>query len=163
MSILLDRLNGQISQAKVERKPDLDFSVFQNRPPLKEEVKPIESSVLRKLLMENLEEKPVVEIKEEIVFDGIVSFVSWYLNVVTEFSEGQNKALSTLVDTRNMIENGCGCKRHHRQGVADGYFRTFWAENGATDMPKRITEVAAVKTVKIMQGSELLLTYTSQV
>lgn len=163
MSLVLDRLNAQINNSII--RPNILNEAIRPEIPKKILSKPLSLDILREVLMENLEVKetiPVVAeniISEPIdkVFNGIEDFVGWYETVKDKFSENQNVAFATLVQARDMINPGCGCKRKQRLAGANNYFVTFWNQNAQTDMPKKVMEVANAKTLAFwVEGNEFL-------
>lgn len=103
---------------------------------------------LKRLFMSEVESAatPTVQTNER-VFDGIEDFVGWYLNVKEKFSPGQVVALSSLIQYRDVINIGCGCKRQQRKAHANEYYRTFWTNNLVTDLPQMVLFVGEFSSV----------------
>lgn len=111
---------------------------------------PIPLDKLKKIFMEELVNKEVVEAKpeespvsSEKIFNGIDDFVVWYLGERDKqmFSDNQRIALNTLVDARNVVYTGCKCNRDKLKNEAEKYFKVFWMKNQYTDLPQRIREI----------------------
>lgn len=156
---VLRRINEQIQKSSVLKPIITDIKPHE--PPKLSD--PLDQESLRKLLMENIEEKldiiPEVVNNEavDLVFNGIESFVGWYEPLKDKFTESQNIAMATLIQMRDMINAGCGCKRGHRLDNANNYFVTFWTQNAATDMPKKVMEVGNAKSISFkVQNNEFL-------
>ncbi len=99
---------------------------------------------LRKILMDEIVEKipEIAETPPNIrIFNGLEDFVAWYFNEREKFSQGQQVALSTLIQGRNAIYQGCKCKEKDRRIQFNGYFKTFWENNKTTDLPPKVLEV----------------------
>jgi hypothetical protein len=86
---------------------------------------------------------------EVLDFPNIYDFVDWYENKKNSFTEGQQKALNTLIDARNNISQGCACKRQHRQNVSFQYFKIFWENNKTNDLLPNILKITGAKKISI--------------
>jgi hypothetical protein len=156
-NLALDRIKQQINSppvasTHVEASPQV---VEKPRP------NPISSEELRKIFMPE-EQAPVVAPSEDKKFDGIEEFVAWYLPVRDKFSDPQNVALSTLVQTRDFINSGCGCKRQQRLNQANEYYKSFWSQNTATDLPQKVCEVGGFKSVLFCVQQNYILQFSTQ-
>lgn len=114
---------------------------------------PISESELREILREELgivavnsQECPVTE---ELKFNNIYDFASWYAVYQEKFSGPQRTALDTLLITRNGIDSGCACRRPSRDAAAHAYFGEFWTRNKQTDLLQAIARVANATRVSI--------------
>ena len=154
---VLERVNLRIKDAQIKPQIQEDFipEVKKNLP------NPLSLVKLKGLLMDSLENTepnitPVIPVQEseEVIFNGIEHFVGWYETMKEKFTDPQRKALDTLIQARDMINTGCGCRRGHRLDGANNYFMDFWASNASTDMPKKLKEVANTKRV-IFQKDKL--------
>ena len=160
-SLVLDRINSQIRQDRRVNFP----SVQPQKTERKNLSNPINSDILRKILMETNEPLPVATLLDNVekTFTGIEDFVDWYDPLKGNFNESQQLALETLVGAKNGIVNGgCGCKQKQRAEMAYSYYSTFWTENAKTDLPQRVLEVANVKSINFRSGrtQELVLQVT---
>lgn len=143
-NLVLERINAQI------KKPEI---IQETREPLPEIPKPtlIEPEDLRKMLMDEITEKTPEPTPEKTMnFDGLEAFVSWYFNVKDGFSQGQQIALSTLVQARNLIYQGCKCKEKDRRVQANAYFKSFWENNRTTDLPLKVLEVGQFNSISFL-------------
>lgn len=156
-SIVLNRIHSQIKEkvpVVVQPKPFLTVP-----PP----VPPVKTETLRLLLEEIIPNDVVVEVPQLIsykVFNTIYDFVDWYVGREKHFTERQQTALNTLVQTRNVIGVGCACKRQQREQAAFAYFKTFWQNNKGNDLPARVMEVANAKSLEF--GNFLKYPYTEK-
>jgi hypothetical protein len=139
-NVVLRRINQQINP------PQPPSTVVEAPTPVVDKKLPtsLSSEEIRKIFMP---EPEVVTPSEEQVFDGIESFVAWYLTVRDNFTEAQNMALTTLVQMRDYINAGCACKRDYRLGQANDYYKDFWSRNQQTDLPQKVKEVGNFKSV----------------
>jgi hypothetical protein len=105
---------------------------------------------------------PVVknQMKDQIIFGSIYDFVAWYEPLTAKFSDEQNRAFSSLVQTRNAINVGCNCTRNIREVKANEFFKIFWERNFNTDLPEVVRQVADVK--KVVFGNFLTWPYTQK-
>lgn len=115
---------------------------------------PVSLDELRDILMNELgapilPAEPVCAAPESIHFENIYDFSSWYGNNQTGFSDMQKVALDTILQTRQLIEMGCACKRSSRENMAHQYFNTFWTQNRKTDLLATIAKVTNAKRVTI--------------
>ena len=152
---VLERINTQIRNVQTVRAVGISIPIQET--PKKVLSKPIRSYILRKILMETNEISLMATATTALsnvdrVFGGIEEFVDWYVPLQESFSEPQRRALETLVGARNAINGGCGCKRHKRTEMAAAYYSTFWTENAKTDLPKKVLEVANVKSIDFRVG-----------
>ncbi len=118
---------------------------------------PLSSDILKELLLSSLREDKVKEILfelDEIKFNGIEHFVSWYETVREEFSDPQRKALETLVQMRDAINIGCGCRRSQRLDGANNYYIDFWLSNASTDLPDKVKEITKAKIVIFLRDNK---------
>jgi hypothetical protein len=148
--LVLDRINGQIKNSKIPRIITLKQKIQK-----KELQKPLGCDILKDILIKSC--NLVKKNNMDITFNNVEEFVSWYEPLKDRFSEAQNIALSSLVSARDMINNGCGCKRKQRLDAAGNYFRTFWQENSHTDLPYKVMEVSNSQSVTFVLGSEIIL------
>ena len=158
---VLKRINNQINRFKKED------AVFTNAVRVEEKKTltiPLDENILRRLLMDNIEDDETklqvsqdVPVELEIfTFEGIEHFCSWYEPLAASFTEAQRIAITTLVDTKNMINNGCGCKRKQRFGQAEGYYTTFWTENRETDLPLAVRSVVGAKKIEFKTEGNII-------
>lgn len=139
-NLVLNRINKQINNVTPV------VTVVEPAPVLHEETKsiPLSSEEIKNLF---IEEKPVETSLNEITFDGIESFVAWYQGKEKDFTPEQNVPLSTLVEMRNYINSGCGCKRDYRLNQANEYYKEFWRQNSQTDLPQKVKDVGKFNSV----------------
>lgn len=111
---------------------------------------------LKLLLLESLkiasEPAPVVGDTCKL-FNHVWDFVEWYEPNRADFSEDQKKALDTLIQVRDMVNTGCGCKRAHRESAANDYFKTFWLNNQTTDLLPTVLKIS--NSTKLQIGNFL--------
>lgn len=114
----------------------------------------IPPSVLKEKLLEKLNPKPKIiqnpNLKSEIEvvhFATLFEFAHWYSENKTKFSEPQQKPLDTLIEAKNLTIGGCNCDREKRKFIAEDYFRKFWSNNKATDLPATLLKVLNTKKV----------------
>ena len=116
---------------------------------------PISLDELRDILMHELsspvnpEQPAPCTVPEAIHFENIYDFSSWYSSNQHGFSSLQQVALDTILQTRQLIEVGCACKRASRENMAHQYFNTFWTQNRKTDLLATIAKVTKAKKVSI--------------
>lgn len=79
-------------------------------------------------------ERPVGLLEPLRHFPHLWSFVEWYEPNREKFSEAQRTPLDTLIQTRDMVNSGCGCKRASREAAANDYFKSFWLNNQSNDL-----------------------------
>jgi len=115
--------------------------------------KPLSIDILRELLIKEL--KDIIEpqiivdtIVEELNFASLYDFVDWYEGHQDGFSSPQRTALDTLIQTRNMINAGCNCKRPQREHIAAEYYQTFWENNAKTDIIPTLLKAAKAKRIR---------------
>lgn len=121
---------------------------------------PLTSEEIRNIFMEP--EAPELVPSEIKIFDGIESFVAWYVPLNNKFSEAQNMALSSLVQTRDFINSGCGCKRQQRLNQAEEYYKDFWTRNASTDLPQKVLEVGGFRSVIFSVRQGIILQFPTQ-
>ena len=129
-------------------------------PPTKREAKvvvlssPISPDELRALLMSVIEKvgiipAPVQQMQslDELHINNVHAFSDWYEPVREKFTPLQQVALDTIVQSRQMVNNGCACKRELRDNAAHAYFQNFWTNNWKTDLVQAIFNVAGAKRI----------------
>ena len=110
----------------------------------------VSASELREFLNQTVVPNTVVVPEtqnDEARFPNIYNFVDWYSQNQSKFSAEQQTALNTLIQMRQLIENGCACKRAGREYAADDYYKTFWLNNVKTDMMSALLAALNVKKV----------------
>jgi hypothetical protein len=152
-NLVLDRINQQLTVSKKEIQVAQPAEVEERR-----EVNALPPDELKKLFMDELAPTPLAP-EGERIFNGIEDFVSWYLGVKDQFSEGQVVALSTLVQTANLINIGCACKKANRINQANDYYRIFWTKNMKTDLPSKVHSVSGVSSVSFAVGGDVFAKY----
>jgi hypothetical protein len=91
----------------------------------------------------------VMEANKEIGFGNIYDFVAWYVENKKHFSAAQQVPLDTLIQTRDMVFQGCNCKQQQRDYAANEYFKTFWSNNVSTDIMPTLLKATNASVVKI--------------
>lgn len=137
-NIVTDRIKEQLKPA-----PEPVVNLILNTEPAPS--KPIEPNNLADLLESQVIEPEPEQVNEIIQFLNIYDFVTWYLQHKDAFSEPQVQALETLVQSRDMIHQGCACKTHSREQAAQDYFRGFWMGNLNNDMIPTVLKIAGSK------------------
>lgn len=142
-TFVLDRINIQNQKAKV--------TIVPASPPPQILSEPIAPEDFKSLLLNEFNKTvEVIEaLPDEKRFDTIYDFAAWYPENVKSFNEEQNKALMTLMDTRQMIENGCGCKRKGRERAAFDYYKEFWDKNKTNDLLPALLKASGAKKISI--------------
>jgi hypothetical protein len=151
-NLVLDRINRQLSASTKKTEQQKEKVVVEEKklPP------PIPPSELKKIFMAELG-NPIETPEKTMNFDGIQTFVNWYLPVQDKFTEQQTVALTTLVQARDMIFVGCNCKMKHRLEVAQAYYRNFWTENANNDLPSKIMEVGGFSSIQFAVDGHIFL------
>jgi hypothetical protein len=135
-----------------------------NQQQEKDSSPPISPEILKQELLKKINPKPKITMNEQstqteepvielIHFSALIEFVSWYEQNSDKFSEGQNKALKTLTEARDMTLGGCNCDREKRKYIAEDYFKKFWVTNQSTDLLPTLLKI--VKSKKIIFGDFL--------
>lgn len=161
--IVLNRINAQIEASKKleeKRKKEKlkDQEKLRELTGIQDESKskPVQTSLtpieLKKILMEEL--APVVnsDVKEDnkdihMAFGGIIEFVDWLTPNLDKFNDNQKIPLSTLIQVRQSVEIGCGCRRKGRLENAENYFKIFWEKNALTDLPESVLRIGGFKSI----------------
>ena len=115
---------------------------------------PISLEELRAVLMSEICPEPqLVPVNTDVPivlnFRNIFDFTAWYSSNRDGFNPKQQEALDTLIKTRDLVEQGCSCKRSGREMMAHNYFANFWTNNKNTDLMETIAKVANAKIVTI--------------
>lgn len=159
-SIVLERINKQLNNFNQKSTPDSNIEQIQKQE-IKIELSPaISPEKLRKIFMSELNKPEVHKLPQNTLymkFDGVESFVNWYLPLKDKFSEEQNIAMSTLIQARDIINVGCGCKRKNRLEQANNYFKTFWEKNSQTDLPNKIISVGNFNSISFAVNDQIFL------
>jgi hypothetical protein len=135
-----------------------------NQQQEKDSSPPIEPERLKQELLKKINPKPKIimneqpaQIEEPVIelihFSALIEFVGWYEQNKDKFSEGQNRALKTLIEARDMTVGGCNCDREKRKYIAEDYFKKFWMTNQSTDLLPTLLKI--VKSKKIIFGDFL--------
>ena len=152
-SSLNEQSNSKVIEEKVEKKIEVKC----------ENCAAISLAELKNLLMEEIDsansEKKIEVVEDnqpkDRVFGGIIDFVDWFTPNKEKFTEKQLIPLNTLVQARQMIEIGCGCKRAQRLNQSDEYFKVFWMNNKNTDLPETVMRIGNFKTLKFSNNREI--------
>lgn len=138
---VIDRIQNQITQ-KAPQPLLIAAEQITISPPVAESV--LYELFLKEFLEESL---PVQVTPQEAGFGNIFDFVAWYVEHQDQFSPEQRVALNTLVQTRDMVFQGCNCKQPQREYAAREYFKTFWTNNANTDMMPTLLKALGVQRV----------------
>jgi hypothetical protein len=129
-NVALDRIRSQVQGIPPMQTAAITVIEIPENPP-------ISRDELRVLLLDLFkEEAPIVIIPASPLthFVHLWSFVEWYEPNKEKFNEQQRQALDTLLQTRDMVNTGCPCKRAHRESAANEYFKSFWLNNQDNDL-----------------------------
>ena len=93
----------------------------------------VSTEELVKMLGEqNKETTPaIVEEKngDEVSFNGLRDFNTWYLTHREKFTAEQREALNTLVGIEDLVMKGCKCNEAERDKQAHAYYQDFFLTN----------------------------------
>jgi hypothetical protein len=92
-------------------------------------------------------------------FNGIEEFAAWYSPLREQFEEHQKPALDSLIKVAGMINQGCGCKRNIRVRQANDYFKIFWENNSATDLPAKVLQVGGFTSISFNVDNHTILIF----
>lgn len=153
--LVLDRIKQQMAPSNTEAQVKPQPVVEEQR-----EIYALAPEELKKLFMNEVEAAtaPAIQTNDR-VFDGIEDFVTWYVGVKDKFTDGQNVALLSLIQTRDMINIGCGCKRAQRKQQANQYFQLFWTRNLETDLPAHVMFVGEFSSISFAVESNVFAKY----
>jgi hypothetical protein len=150
--LVLNRINAQLLASKrVEERKEKIQEVKQEEI-TKPQVTPIRPEELKEILMEELKpeespEKTEQGINEDKIFSGVEDFVDWLIPIKHKFSKNQLIPLTTLIQVKEAINVGCGCRRKNRIEQANQYFQTFWEKNKNTDLPATVLAIGNFKSI----------------
>jgi hypothetical protein len=141
-NLVLDRIKRQSQQSNLVRiESKQEEKIVVKALPIA-----ISPDKLKNIFMSELVQPEVLPPKD-MVFGGIQDFVAWLVPVKDSFTPEQIVPLSTLIQARDMIEIGCGCKRANRIRQANDYFKTFWINNQANDLPQKVIQVGNFSSI----------------
>lgn len=141
--IIFDRIRNQVQGIPAMQPMRIEHPPLIENPPVSREE-------LHALFLELFKEPEppaiIIESVPLVHFPHLWSFVEWYEPNREKFTEAQRVPLDTLIQTRDMVNTGCGCRRASRETAANAYFKDFWLNNQTTDlMPAVLKNVGSEK------------------
>ena len=146
-NVALSRINQQILDA---RRISTKVNLIKEASPL---CHPLSPDDLRSLLLKELQDDVKTDVKtDRREFSGLEDFVSWCFPLKDKFNERQQQAVSTLFQVRQMVDQGCRCRRKGRLQKAEEYFKIFWEKNAVTDLPTTVMILGNFKSISFAVG-----------